>query len=212
MLILLDFNKASDSLQCNFVVKTWYIFWDLVHPLSIGSLHYTHIYHPQSWITLFYWFFLDWQRSLPKGSTFTLHFYFSEPISASIKKTKHKGEINNTKYLISQFTDDSALMLADDLYSLNVVPDCIYCFDRYSVIRANFNKRQAVLIRVKRGRGEECQTNKQLYWNHKRFFKLLQLHVGIIFNMWKTILWKIILQKELGLWRNLLHGWAFVSG
>lgn len=62
-------------------------------------------------------------------------------------------------------------MLADDLYSLNASLDCKNSFDCYSGIRANLNKRQAVRIRVKRGKNEECQTNKQLYWNHKRFFK-----------------------------------------
>lgn len=74
-------------------------------------------------------------------------------------------------------------MMADDLYSLNAALDCIYSFDCYSGIRANINKRQAVQIGVQRGKNEEYQTNKQLYWNHKSFFfKLLHVHVGIILN------------------------------
>lgn len=48
--------------------------------------------------------------------------------------------INNTEYLINQYADASALMLADDLYS----------FANSSGLRANFDKTRAVWIKMKR--------------------------------------------------------------
>lgn len=46
-LILLNFEKAFDSLEWNFIVKTL-AFFELVYPLLIDSLHHTQIYRPQS--------------------------------------------------------------------------------------------------------------------------------------------------------------------
>lgn len=48
--------------------------------------------------------------------------------------------MNNTEYLINQYADASALMLADDLYS----------FAHSSGLRANFDKTQAVWIKIKK--------------------------------------------------------------
>lgn len=67
----------------------------------------------------------------------------------------------------------SALTLADDPDSLKAALDYIDSFAHCSSLRANFNKTQALWNGVKRGCGEEYQTNQQLYWNHEGKFKLL---------------------------------------
>lgn len=47
-------------------------------------------------------------------------------------------KINNTEYLITQFADGTALTLAADLNSLNVVFENIDSFAQYSGLKANF--------------------------------------------------------------------------
>lgn len=49
-------------------------------------------------------------------------------------------KINNTEYLNSQYADDSALTLADDLDNLRAALDCIYSFAHWLVLKQTLIK------------------------------------------------------------------------
>lgn len=177
LLILLDFEKAFNSLEWNFIVT---VNTSEFFGFGPSFIHwFTILYTDISSTVLNNGIFTDFFKlaeEFAKGTHFRPIFLFlpGELLRASIKNsTSIKGvNINNIEYLISQYADDLALTLADDLDILNAAIDCIDSFAHWSGLRANFNKTQALWIGVKRGCGENYQTNHQLYWNHEGMFKL----------------------------------------
>jgi hypothetical protein len=71
-------------------------------------------------------------------------------------------QINDSEFLISQYADDSTLILEDETQSLNHVLDVVELFSTWSSLRASFDKTQAVWIGARRGCGYELQTNKPI--------------------------------------------------
>ena len=208
ILVLVDFEKAFDSLEWNFISKTLDFF-------GFGS----------SFVKWFKTLYSDISSSVLNNGDFTDFFRISrgvrqgdplspyifilavELLSASIKFNPNiKGiKLNDAEYLISQYADDSALTLADDLDSLNSTLDCLESFAHCSGLRTNFNKTQAIWIGVKRGCGEEYKTNQNLLWNHEGKFKLL----GIIYDLKKDDFTEDNFKEKLQSMKNLLHDWAF---
>ena len=82
--------------------------------------------------------------------------------------------MNDSEFLISQYTDDSTLALGDDVLSLKSALKCIENFGQCSCLRANFTKSQAVWIGGKRGCGEESETEENIDWKNNGKFKLLK--------------------------------------
>ena len=82
-------------------------------------------------------------------------------------------QINDSKYLLSQYADDSTLTLADDLDSLNAYICCIDSFAQCFGLKPNFQQSQALWIRAKRDYGEEYHTTKEILCNHDGTFKLV---------------------------------------
>ena len=76
-------------------------------------------------------------------------------------------------YLISQYADDSTIILEDDETSLNVTLELLYYFSDCSGLRANFDKTEAIWIGAKRGCVETIKTIKNIRWNFDGKFKVL---------------------------------------
>jgi hypothetical protein len=87
-----------------------------------------------------------------------------ELLSAAIKfHTNINGiKIDDSEFLISQYADDSTLILEDDTLSLNHDLEVVELFSTCSGLRANFDTTQAVWIGARRDCGEELQTNKPI--------------------------------------------------
>ena len=107
-----------------------------------------------------------------------------ELLSAAIKFHPNTNgiKIDDSELLISQYADDSTLILEDDTQSLNQALEVVELFSTCSGFRASYDKTQAAWIGARRGCGEELQTNKPIKWNHSGAFKLL----GIQYSLHKS--------------------------
>lgn len=130
-----------------------------------------------------------------------------ELLSAAIKfEPDVKGIIiNNSEYLISQYADDSTLILDDDARSL---AKSLYLIDIYgecSGLNTNFDESQAVWIGMKRGCGVEIETEHNLSWNHQGKFKLL----GIKYDLSKENIYEENFTDKLKSIESFLSDWSF---
>ena len=158
--MLLDFEKAFDSLEWNFIENTLQFFgfgdsiirWFNTFYTNISSyiLYNGHLSNV-----------FNIQRGVRQGDTLSPYLFILcvELLSAALKAhTEIQGlVINNSEYLISQYADDSTLILGDDEKSLNVALHIIDCFADCSGLLANFDKTQVLWFGAKRGCGEELR-------------------------------------------------------
>ena len=137
ILLLLDFEKAFDSLEWTFMQKT-------LRFLGFGESII-------KWINKFYtdvsscvqnnghlYNFFSINRGVRQGDPLSPYLFICvELLSAAIKYDPNiKGRIfNDTEYLISQYADDTSLTLGYDQNSLNETLD----FSELSGLRANFD-------------------------------------------------------------------------
>ena len=165
ILLLLDFEKAFDSLEWNVIEKTltflnfgpniirW--FKTLYNNVSSSIQNNGHL-SP----------FFEVKRRVRQGDPLSPYLFIIclEFLSAAIKYDPEIQGIfvNNSEFLLSQYADDSTLMLKDDQNSLNKALYLIDLFAACSGLRANFEKTEAIWIGVRRGCGVELNTEKIL--------------------------------------------------
>ena len=87
--------------------------------------------------------------------------------------------INDSEFFISEYSDDSTLILEDDKQTVNNALDVVELFYSCSGLRANFEKTQAVWIGARRGCGQELNTTRLIKWNHSGNFKLLGMQYSL---------------------------------
>ena len=130
-----------------------------------------------------------------------------ELLSAAIKFDPDiKGVLlENSEYLITQYADDSALILGDDSKSLQKALHIIALFGQCSCLKTNFDKSQAVWIGAKRGFGEEIRSKENIAWNHQGKFKLL----GIQYDLLNSDYYSCNFDAKLSSMQSLLSPWSF---
>jgi hypothetical protein len=89
-------------------------------------------------------------------------------------------EINKSKFLVSQYADDSPLSQADDENSLNEALHAVNLYSTCSGLRANFDKTHAIWSGVRMGCGSEFHTYPNNIWNHSGSFKLLGIQYRLL--------------------------------
>lgn len=89
-------------------------------------------------------------------------------------------KVGNSVYLISQYTDDTALILYGSEKSLKVDLDELHLFYRASRLKSNLSKLQIIRFEGKRYTTEQPCENMNLKWTTS--FKL----IGIIFDVYLT--------------------------
>jgi hypothetical protein len=70
-------------------------------------------------------------------------------------------QTNNSEYLISQYADDSTIILEEDEKSLHVTLELLNYFSDCSDLGANFEKTEEIWIGAKRGCVETIKTIKK---------------------------------------------------
>ena len=141
--MLLHFEKAFDSLEWNFIENTlqffgfgesiirWFkTFYNDISCYILYNGHFSNVF--------------EIQRGVRQGDSLSPYLFILcvELLSAALKAHPEiQGlVINNSENLISQYADDSTLILGDDEKSLNTALHIIDYFAGCSGLRANFDK------------------------------------------------------------------------
>lgn len=181
MLLLIDFEKAFDSLSWNFLHKA------LIH-LNFGE-------SIRQWINVFYTGitsavnlsghlspFFNIGRGCRQGDPLSPYLFIicAEFLASKIRhNTKIKGIcINSLEFKISQFADDTSVILDGTEQSLNEALEELENFAKISGLNVNFDKTQLVWIGSAKYSTKSIKTKWKLSWG-KTTFKLL----GVNFNI-----------------------------
>ena len=181
LLMTLNFEKAFDTLSFNFIEKT------LIH-FNFGIML-------RSWVRLFLYntmttiqingFLSDFiriERGCRQGDPISSYIFIlsAEILAILIRNTKNiKGiKIENVEYKISQFADDTSLLLDGSDISLNTVMQLLHKFALESGLKINCEKTNLIWIGSKKYSIHSIKTKYKLHWGTTNF-KLL----GIIFDV-----------------------------
>ena len=82
-------------------------------------------------------------------------------------------QIENSEFLVSQYADNSSIVLDDNPQSLQKSLLVLSLFSEYFGLKVNLDKTEAIWIGSKHGSGEEYFLQNNITWNHTGRFKLL---------------------------------------
>ena len=182
MVMLIDFEKAFDSISWSFIKRTLDFF-------KFGP-------DIKRWINIFYegitacvsingsytrWFQI--QRGVRQGDPLSPYLYLisAEILSLIIKKHQEIKGIklaDNVEALISQFADDTALYLDGSQKCFEACISCLENFTKLSGLKMNFEKTQIVWIGSQKNSNVRYMRDKNFIWN-PGIFKML----GISFSV-----------------------------
>ena len=208
ILLMLDFEKAFDSLEWSFIQKSLEFFGFSDYILNCFKTLYSNItaaIENNGHLSTFF----PISRGVRQGDPLSPYIFIIsiELLSAAIKFDPDiKGVLlENSEYLITQYADDSTLILGDDSKSLQKALHIIALFGQCSGLKTNFDKSQAVWIGAKRGCGEEIRTKENIAWNHQGKFKLL----GIQYDLSNSDYYSCNFDTKLSSMQSLLSSWSF---
>ena len=182
LLLLVDFQKAFDSLEIPFLQRALRFFGLKNDFCNWVNLFYTDI---NSSITNNGHISEQFEitRGVRQGDPLSPYLFLIavECLSAAIKfHPKINGiNVDGSEYLITQLADDTTLMLDGTEESLN---NCLDVFDKFhecSGLQVNIDKTQAIWIGSETNSKKKLLTDRNLDWNTNGKFKLL----GITFNL-----------------------------
>ena len=180
LLLLIDFEKAFDSLSWSFMQKV----------LSSFNFGPSII----QWISTFYKHtqvavnqggnlssFFNTERGCKQGDPISPYIFIlcAEILALKIKQNeKIKGiKINNNDFILTQYADDTTVILDGSEESLNETLHELENYAKISGLKVNFSKTHVVWIGSKKYSTESIKTKWKLNWGINRF-KLL----GITFD------------------------------
>jgi hypothetical protein len=104
-----------------------------------------------------------------------------ELLSAAIKNDPETTgvKINDSEYLLSQYPDDSSLILDDNPKSLDQSLFMFNTFSECAGLRVNFDKTEATWLGSRRNCHELLLPDKHLSWNLSRKLKLLDISFNL---------------------------------
>ena len=114
-------------------------------------------------------------------------------------------KINDSEYLLSQYADDSSLILDDCESSLERSLWVLEKFSECAGLRANLDKTEAIWIGSKTKSKDKLLPNKNLNWNQSGQFKILGIKFDL-FNPDKTV---INFQEKIEKIKSLLNSWVY---
>ena len=205
LLILIDFEKAFDSLSWTFIHKALKI-------LNFGE-------SIRRWIEVFYsnitsaviqngllTNFFEISRGCRQGDPLSPYIFIicAEFLANKIRHNKNiKGiNIKNSEHKISQYADDTSIFLDGSEKSLNELLKELELFARMSGLKVNFDKTQLVWIGSKKFDQNSIKTKWKLIWG-KQTFKIL----GINFNTDLTKMIKKNYTPKMQTLENMIKQW-----
>ena len=181
MILLIDFEKAFDSIDFNFILETLDFFGfgpDMCHwvktfykDITSSVVNNGHISQPFSI-----------NRGVRQGDPLSPYLFIlvAEILSCTIKWNPNiKGiTLNDTEFLISQYADDTSLFLDGSEKSLAEALDTIQKFGICSGLKMNIEKTNIIWIGSKRNYTGKL-LNIDLNWNRTGKFKSLGIDYDI---------------------------------
>ena len=115
----------------------------------------------------------------------------AEILAIKIRNNKNiKGlKINNNEFKLSQFADDTTVLLDGSSTSLNQTLEELSFFARISGLNVNFDKTQVVWIGAKKYSSDSIKTKWKLSWGSEQF-KLLGITFDVDLNKIQDINYK----------------------
>ena len=205
LLLLIDFEKAFDSISWTFISKVLDLF-------NFGPIF-------RKWINTFYtnsescclinghlseWFYL--QRGCRQGDPISPYIFIlcAEVLADLIRNNDNiKGiKLQNTEFKISQFADDTSLILDGTEKSLSNALETLTFYGKISGLNINMDKTTLIWIGSNKNRKDKLCSHLNLCWDKQ--FTLL----GIKFsNNLKEIVELNYKEKIIQI-KNLLNVWA----
>lgn len=207
LLLLIDFEKAFDSVSWSFLDKVLRCF-------NIGECF-------RKWISIFYKniksaiiqsgylsdFFYP-GRGCRQGDPISPYLFLlcAEILAVRIRSNNNiKGiKLSGTETKISQYADDTALILDGSDTSLN---ESLYELERYAAVsglKTNFDKTQVIWLGLKKYSQDTINTRYKLVWG-KTKFKLLGIEFSVNLEEMMDLNFQPkldTLRTQLGLWKR----------
>ena len=208
LLLYLDFEKAFDSLEWNFIYKTLakYNFGDSL--ISWIKLFYTNI---SSCILNNGWSsgFFELGGGLRQGCPLTPYLFIigAEILATAIRENKNiKGiSIGEEECKISQYAVDSTLIRLDgNQQSLGEALNILDTFSYISGLKVNYDKTEALWIGSLRKNTQTYFLNRLIRWSNSKVKAL-----GISFSPNIPDIAKINYKEKLEKVKNVLNSWQF---
>ena len=183
LLLLIDFEKAFDSLSWKFVdsclkmfnfgedVKKWF---KILYKDSISAVCQCGFLSD----------FFKIQKGCRQGDPLSCYIFIlcAELLSLKIRSSsKIKGiKINDVEHKLTQFADDTTIILDGSEYSLNESLNVLAQYTLISGLKVNFNKTKVVWIGKKKYSSDTIKTKWKLSWNQNSFEMLgIKFHVDL---------------------------------
>jgi len=183
ILLLVDFKKAFDTIEWSFIERTLKFY-------GFGPVF-------QKWITIFYcdisssvlnnghmsrFFTLErWVHQRDPLSPY-LFILILVLLSSAIKNDPNINgvKINNSEFLLSQYADDSSLVLENDPQSLDNSVKLFQKFSECAGLRINIDKTEAIWIGSRKGCLDKLMPELNLCWTFSGKFELLCIHFDLL--------------------------------
>jgi exonuclease III len=205
LLLLIDFEKAFDSLSWAFVQKTlsffnfgpdikrWFeVFYSEAKSAVVQCGHLSN--------------FFPIQRGCRQGDPLSCYIFVlcAEILSIKIRSNNNiKGiTLNNIEHKLSQFADDTTVILDGSEISLNETLLTLQNFSNISGLKVNFDKTKIVWIGKKKFSSDSIKTKWKLQWNQQQFQML-----GIHFHVDLSKILELNYKEKIIKMRNTLSNW-----
>ena len=183
LLLLIDFEKAFDSLSWTFVNKTLSLFnfgkdikrwFNILYKDGISAIC------QNGFLSNFF----NIQRGCRQGDPLSCYVFVlcAEILSQKIRSNKNiKGiKMNQLEHKLSQFADDTTIILNGSASSLNETLNVLSTFTIISGLKVNFEKTKVVWIGKEKFSSNSIKTKWKLSWNQQGFDMLgIKFHVDL---------------------------------